>query len=101
MELPLTGGNPNSFGISPMIITKTRPNTNPVTMGLERNSAAHPRRKSPAASRPSPAPMASAAVRAAARSGSPAAIGATIEPDTTDTVETGPTMRWGDDPKIA
>ena len=97
----MAGGIPNSLGISPMTITATRPNTKPVTMGLERNSAAHPRRSSPTASRTRPDPMASAAVSVTARLASPSANGNTIEPDTTDTVETGPTTRCGDEPKIA
>lgn len=83
------------------MITTESPKTNPLTMGLDRNSAIHPVRSSPATSRIIPDSTASATVRAIARSGSPPALAATIEPDTTDTVDTGPTLTWGEDPSRA
>ena len=76
-----------------MTMRMTRPNTKPVTMGRDMNSAAQPSRARPPISRPTPAPMASAEVRAIARAGSPWAMSATSEPDSTETVDTGPTTR--------
>ena len=90
---PATGGIPRRLGISPTMMSRTRPKTNPVTIGRDMNSAAHPRRKKPPRRSPTPAPMARADVRATACPGSPADMSATIDPDRTDTVDTGPTTR--------
>ncbi len=84
-----------------MMMRMTRPKTKPVTMGRDMNSAAQPSRARPPMSRPMPAPMASADVSATARAGSPWDMSATSEPVSTETVETGPTMRCGDEPRTA
>ena len=70
-------------------------------MGLDRNSAAQPIRASPAAASVMPAAMASPEVAATARPGSPAAMSATSDPDSTETVDTGPTNRCGEEPNTA
>ncbi len=98
---PLVVGIPSRLGISPMMMRMTRPKTKPVTIGRDMNSAAQPSRARPPMSRPMPAPMASADVRATARAGSPCDMSATSEPVSTETVETGPTTRWGDEPSSA
>ncbi len=72
-----------------------------MTIGRDRNSAAQPIRARPPISRPSPAPIASAEVNATALPGSPFDRSATREPERTATVETGPTTRCGEEPKIA
>ena len=98
---PDSGGMPSRLGISPMMMSSTRPNTNPVTIGLDRNSAAQPMRSRPPMTSARPAAIASAEVRPTARSGSPCARPATSEPESTDTVETGPTTRCGEEPSTA
>ena len=98
---PAVIGIPSRLGISPITMRMTRPKTKPVTMGRDMNSAAQPSRAMPPMSRPIPAPMARAEVRATARTTLPCAMSATSEPESTDTVETGPTIRWGDEPRIA
>jgi hypothetical protein len=78
-----------------------RPSTKPVTIGFDRNSATQPRRSRPTVSRAIPAAMASAAVTATASSGSPPAMSATSDPDTIATVDAGPTISCGDEPRPA
>jgi hypothetical protein len=94
-------GMPSRLGISPMMMRMTSPKTKPVTIGRDMNSAAQPSRAMPPMSRPMPAPMARADVRATALAGSPPDMSATSDPVSTETVETGPTMRWGDEPRSA
>ncbi len=60
--VPAGTETPTSLGISPTITMRLSPNTKPVTMGLDRNSATHPMRSSPAATSTSPAPIASPTV---------------------------------------
>jgi len=98
---PFSGGMPSRLGISPRTISRTRPNTNPVTIGLDMNSAAHPKRSRPPRIRTPPVASASAAVRPMAFSGSPPEMSATSVPDSTETVDTGPTTKRGDEPKTA
>ncbi len=65
------------------------------------NSAAQPSFSRPPRIRTSPADSASAEVSTTACAGSPPEMSAIRDPDSTDTVETGPTTRRGDEPKIA
>ena len=78
-----------------------RPSTKPVTIGLERNSATQPMPRKPAVTRTRPAPRARAAVYDAACAVPATPKLASSEPDSTDTVDTGPTMSCRDEPKIA
>ena len=89
---------PMSFGTSPMMTRIVSPMTNPVTIGLDRNSATHPTFSRPVATSTSPAPNASATVYATACSSFCGPRLATSEPDSTDTVDTGPTTSCGEDP---
>ena len=98
---PDSGLSPSSPGTSPSTIKMTRPNTKPVTMGRLMNSAAQPSLARPPMTSPTPAPIASAGGQGDRPTGSPLAMSATSEPDSTDTVETGPTIRLGDDPSKA
>ena len=72
-----------------------------MTIGLERNSATQPTPRKPAVSRTRPEPSASAAVYDAARAVPATPKLASNEPDSTDTVDTGPTTSCRDEPKIA
>jgi hypothetical protein len=101
MTSPETGGSPSRLGISPRMMRSTSPKTNPVTIGRDMNSAAHPRRAIPPMRSPTPAPIASADVREIASAASPWDMSATRDPDSTETVETGPTTRCGEDPSTA
>ena len=78
-----------------------RPRTKPVTIGLDRNSAIQPMPRKPAATRTSPEPSASAAVYDAACAVPATPKLARNDPDSTDTVDTGPTTSCRDEPKIA
>ena len=80
---------------------RVRPSTKPVTIGLERNSAIQPIPRKPAASRTRPEPRANAAVYDAACAVPATPKLASNDPDSTDTVDTGPTTSWRDEPKIA
>ena len=75
--------------------------TKPVTIGLDRNSAIHPIRTKPATTRTSPEPSASAAVYDAACAVPATPKLARNDPDRTDTVDTGPTTSWRDEPNTA
>ena len=78
-----------------------RPRTKPVTIGLERNSATQPIPRKPAATRTRPEPSARAAVYDAACAVPATPKLARNDPDSTDTVDTGPTTSCRDEPKIA
>jgi len=65
-KLPEPRGNPSNVGISPTTIKIERPNTKPVTIGLERKSATQPSRSNPAIIRMSPEMIANAVTRASA-----------------------------------
>ncbi len=78
-----------------------RPSTKPVTIGLDKNSAAQPMRRKPAAISTRPEARAKAAVYDAACIVPATPKLARNEPDSTDTVETGPTTSCRDEPKIA
>ena len=84
-----------------MTIVSVRPNTKPVTIGLERNSAIHPIRSNPIAIRTTPVAIASAEVIATTSSGLSLAMSATSEPETIATVDAGPTISCGDEPRTA
>jgi hypothetical protein len=86
---------PSSVGSSPTMIVSVRPNTNPVTIGFDRNSATHARRSSTA-----PVAIARAAVIAMACRGSPLPMSATSDPDTIATVDAGPTISSREDPRM-
>ena len=90
-----------STGSSPTTMVRVRPNTKPVTMGFDRNSATQPMRSSPKTRRTSPVAIASAAVTRTASPGSPRVMSATIEPETMATVEAGPTMSCLEEPSTA
>ena len=77
------------------------PSTNPVTIGLERNSAAQPIRRKPAAISTRPEASARAAVYDAACIVPATPKLARNEPERTDTVDTGPTTSCRDEPKTA
>ena len=79
----------------------TRPNTKPVTIGLDRNSATQPMPRKPATSMTRPQASASAAVYEAARAVPATPKPARKDPDSTETVDTGPTTSWRDEPKTA
>ena len=79
----------------------TRPSTNPVTIGLDRNSATQPMPRKPAASMTSPQASARAAVYEAACAVPATPKLARNDPDSTETVDTGPTTSCRDEPKIA
>ena len=72
-----------------------------MTMGLDRNSAIHPIRTKPAATSTSPEPSASAAVYDAACAVPATPKLARKDPDSTDTVDTGPTTSCRDEPNTA
>ena len=78
-----------------------RPSTKPVTIGLDRNSAIQPMRRKPAAMRTIPAPIASAAVYDAAWAVPATPKVARKDPESTDTVDTGPTTSWREEPNTA
>ena len=78
-----------------------RPRTKPVTIGLDRNSAIHPIRAKPATTSTSPEPRARAAVYDAACAVPATPKLARKDPDSTDTVDTGPTTSWRDEPNTA
>ena len=84
-----------------MMIVSVRPNTKPVTIGFERNSASQAIRSRPATASTTPAAIASAEVIATASSGLSRAMSATSDPDTMATVDAGPTINCGDDPSTA
>ncbi len=84
-----------------MMIVRVKPKTNPVTIGLDKNSANQAIRSTPAAASTTPAAMASADVIATASSGLSRAMSATSDPDTMATVDAGPTISCGDDPSTA
>ena len=92
-------GNPSNVGTSPMTMVSVRPRTKPVTIGLDRNSASHGIRNTPATTSATPATMARAEVMATASWGLSREMSATSEPDTIATVEAGPTISCGDDPR--
>ena len=73
----------------------------PATMGSERNSATQPTRNRPAITRTMPAVTARPEVSSAARAGSPPESWPTRLPESSETVDTGPTMSNFDEPKIA
>ncbi len=99
--LPDVGGTPSRLASSPTMITTVSPKTKPVTIGLERNSATQPTPSSPAAMSHSPEAIASPAVRVIASEGSPPAWLATSDPESTDTVDTGPTNSCREVPSTA
>jgi hypothetical protein len=72
-----------------------------VTIGLERNSATQLIRRCAAISRRTPAHRAAPVVNAIAWAASVGPSAATSDPDSTDTVETGPTTSCRELPKIA
>ena len=88
---PVGVGSPARAGISPTTMSTTNPATNPVTIGSLRNCATQPSRSRPTAASTTPAVMASTDVSCTASSGLPPESARTIEPDSTDTVEIGPT----------
>ena len=98
---PVGVASPARAGISPTTISTTSPATNPVTIGSLRNCATQPRRAMPTATRMTPAVMASTEVSCIARSGSPPDRARTIDPDSTDTVEIGPTKSSREVPNSA
>jgi hypothetical protein len=98
---PDSGGIPSRLGSSPSTMSSTRPNTKPVMIGRDRNSTAQPTRATPPITSPIPAAMARAEVRATAREMLPPDSPATSDPERTETVETGPTTRCGEDPSTA
>ena len=88
---PVGVASPARAGISPTTMSTTRPATNPVTIGSLRNWATQPSRSRPTSASTTPAVIASTDVSCTASSGLPPARARTIEPDSTDTVEIGPT----------
>ena len=100
-RLPFGLGSPDSPGSSPTTMSTTSPATNPATIGSERNCATQPARSSPTTSSATPAVSASAEVSCTAISGSPPDRPRTIDPDSTDTVDTGPTKSSREEPKSA
>ena len=98
---PDSGFSPSRLGTSPNTMSITSPKTNPVTIGRDMNSAAQPSFATPPMARPRPAPIANADVNPTAAAGSPWAMSATSDPESTDTVDTGPTTRCGEDPRTA
>ena len=72
-------------------MSTTRPATKPVTIGSLRNCATQPTRSRPTATSTTPAVIASTEVSWTASAVSPPDRARTIEPDSTETVETGPT----------
>ncbi len=92
---------PSNVGSSPMMIVRVSPKTKPVTIGFDRNSAIQARRSSPRVTSTIPVATASAAVIAMACRGSPSPMSATSDPDTIATVDAGPTMSCGEDPRTA
>ncbi len=94
-------GTPISTGSSPTTMVRVRPNTKPVTIGFDRNSATQPMRSKPKIRRTSPVARASAAATRTASPGSPRVRSATIEPDTMATVDAGPTMSCLEEPNTA
>ena len=100
MTSPCSGGMPSRLGISLRMISRTSPNTKPVTIGRDMNSAAQPSFSSPPMIRPTPAESARAEVIATARSGS-CRRGPQPAIRTGPTRDTGPTTRRGDDPNRA
>ena len=77
------------------------PSTKPVTIGLERNSATQPIRRKPAATSTRPDPSARAAVYDPAWIVPATPKLARNDPDSTDTVDTGPTTSCREEPKSA
>jgi hypothetical protein len=98
---PLGALTPARAGISPMTMSTTRPATKPVTMGSLRNWATHPSRSNPTATSTAPAVSARVAVRVMASARSPSERAPTIEPESTETVETGPTNSSLEEPNRA
>lgn len=92
---------PSRLGNSPNTTSKVRPNTNPVMIGLDRNSATQPTRMWAAKIRTPPAQIAAAVVKAMAWATSVGPSAATNEPDITETVETGPRINCFELPKTA
>ena len=72
-----------------------------MTMGLDRNSAIQPMPRNPATTSTSPAPSARAAVYDAACAVPATPKPARNDPESTETVETGPTTSWRDEPNTA
>ena len=84
-----------------MTMSTTRPATNPVTIGSLRNCATQPRRSRPTAVSTRPAVIASTEVSCIASWVSPPLRARTIEPESTDTVEIGPTKSSREVPNSA
>ncbi|MCU0283770.1 MAG: hypothetical protein MUD13_07715 [Candidatus Nanopelagicales bacterium] len=104
MRLPTEPGStgiPRMFGSSPMITRMVRPSTNPVTIGLDRNSASQPIRSTLATMRIAPAASAMADPRATASAIEAGEKPAMSDPASTATVDTGPTMSSRDVPSRA
>ncbi len=98
---PVGVGSPARAGISPSTMSTTSPATNPVTIGSLRNCATQPSRSRPTTASTTPAVMASTDVSWTASSGFPPESARTIDPDSTDTVEIGPTNSSREVPKSA
>ncbi len=92
---------PRMLGSSPMITRIVRPSTKPVTIGLDRNSATQPTCRKLAVTSTTPAPSAIAEATAMASDSDCGANEAIRVPDSTATVDTGPTIRIRDVPSRA
>ena len=89
------------LGSSPMTTRIVRPRTNPVTMGLDRNSATQPTCSTLAIIRMIPAATAIPAAIAMASASLAGAKPLISDPVRTATVDTGPTMSNLDVPRMA
>ena len=94
-------GMPRMLGSSPMITRMVSPRTNPVTIGLERNSATQPMCSTLASISSRPAVIAMPAARATASAWLSGLKPAMREPVSRATVDTGPTINFREVPRIA
>ena len=84
-----------------MMMVSASPTMKPLRTGSEMNAAMKPNRINPASSPRIPVMMASAAVSATKRTGSPPATGATIAADSAAVADMGPTTRCLELPSAA